>query len=168
MNSPFDIGGYVPRPQNALLDVVLTFADASGHHVSVSSAALVAAFIDLDREGLIPELGEQWIKNFPDIDLVQSNLSSSNNLARYVELVRHPDAMCECCGSECHAQFKFKNSLYPIERWSIVTSIMAMVDQDYLPELPFEWYTSLGRNYERICQTGRIIHARSYAGFCDV
>ncbi len=150
----FDIGGYGPIKEPMALDAILTFADKTGRQCRVEVAGVVAAFLDMDTEGLIPDPGSIWRARFRTL-LDPAKRPAQPNMAGYTGLERVDDSICECCGAECHATFAQARDRFSIERWAIVTTVILLTRREMLPTLPFEWYGSLGQEYERICETGR-------------
>lgn len=158
----FNIGGYVLTEANWALGAILTFAGNDGRQCQVEVADAIAAFLALDRDGLIPEIDQEWKRGFGNA-LAEHSASQGAELVRYGGLELVTGGICECCGAECHAVFKREGALFLIERWSIVIAIMALIHQGQLPRLSFDWHISLERHYERICETGRY-HYRPRAG----
>ena len=144
------------------LGAILTFADKTGRHCKIDAAGLVTGFLDMDTEGLIPDPGAAWRAKFDTVrDLAKR--STPPEMARYTGLQRVDGSICECCEAECHAVFtqadnRFLIDRFLIERWAIVTTVILLTRREMLPILPFEWYVSLGREYERICETGRRVY----------
>lgn len=168
MTDPFNIGGYDPIPEPLHLDLSLTFADREGRVCNVYVAGIAAAFLALDAEGLIPDPGDDWRAGLSTLDAFQQTTLMAEEISHYSGLIYNIEAICACCGSECHAQFSRNGEHLLIERWSIVTTVMILVDRSALPKLPFQWYTSLEQHYERICETGRLAWAQGSGGACDV
>jgi hypothetical protein len=158
----FTMGGYVPAQAGWALGAILTFAGPSGRQYRVEARDAVIAFLALERDGLIPDAGQKWKQGFADALMLHSAAQGSG-LARYSGLEAVPGGICDCCEAECHAVFVESDNRILIERWSITTTVMVLIRQGMLPELPFDWHMSLERHYERICETGRR-HYRARAG----
>lgn len=158
----FNIGGYVPPETDWALGTVLTFARDGGCQCQVEVSDAVVAFLALDRDGLIPEIDQEWKQGFATA-LSQHSAPQGSGLVHYSGLEPVPGRICDCCAAECHAVFTNESARFLIERWSIVTAMMVLIRQGQLPRLSFDWHISLERHYERICETGRY-HYRPGAG----
>lgn len=155
----FKIGGYEPFDEPMDVGTVLTFADRAGRSCRIEVLQCVTAFLALERKGFVPDVGDNWRARFDG-----DGRPPSTENARYTGLQAHPDGICDCCEAECHAIFKDGQDRFLIERWAITTTIMLLIQKDMLPKLPFDWYESLDRHYERICETGRHHYHRREGG----
>ena len=154
MHDPFDIGGYTPFSSPSYLGVELQFEGTGGRACTISASELVRAFLEMCSDGLLPEVTPEWIACVVGPEAVGTE-GVPEHVASYGGLRRVVQAMCECCGAECHAIFVKDGLEYPIERWSVVSSVMLLIERKYLPRLPFQWHVEMERNYERVCETGR-------------
>lgn len=132
----------------------LSFANTEGRGFTINLDQLVRAFLDLSRDGLLPEVAFDWIDRVERAIRARGEVTM-DHIATYAGLRRVVQAMCECCGAECHAIFVKDAQEYAIERWSVVSSVMLLIERKYLPRLPFQWHVEMERNYERVCETGR-------------
>ena len=154
MHDPFDIGGYTPFSSPSYLGVELQFEGTGGRACTISASELVRAFLEMCSDGLLPEVTPEWVTRVVEPEVAHAK-DAMEHVASYGGLRRVVQAMCECCGAECHAIFVKDGFEYPIERWSVMSAVLALIAANCLPDLPFQWHVELERNYERVCETGR-------------
>ena len=167
MHDPFDIGGYTPVSSPSHLGVELQFEGTEGRACTILASDLVCAFLEMCSDGLLPEVTPEWIERVVGPEAVRAE-GAVEHVASYGGLRRVVQAMCECCGEECHAIFVKDGLEYPIERWSVMSAVLALVAANCLPDLPFQWHVEMERNYERICETGRRHWQGHTCGAADV
>ena len=126
MHDPFDIGGYTPFSSPSYLGVELQFEGTGGRACTISASELVRAFLEICSDGLLPEVKPEWIARVVEPEVAHAE-DAMEHVASYGGLRRVVQAMCECCGAECHAIFVKDGLEYPIERWSVMISVMLLI-----------------------------------------
>ena len=164
---PFDTGGFVSVDFADDLGYLLEFADSAGRRCQVAAADIVEAFLTLERDGRIPDLGEDW-RSAMAFSLFEADRFSCMAPARFKEMRYLEDGICFTCSAEGHGVFEVGSETYLIERSTIVTAVLSLVEMEVLRPLPSTWTYSLRVAYEQICETWRHTRACCEGGPCDV
>ena len=143
----FETEGFTDDASTVVLDATLTFADANGAQFGCQVQDLLAAFRALAAGGYLPDPGGAW----PG----PAETTYCRHGDGFCGLVPMASGDCAACGAECHAVFQASGTRYLLERWSVMTTVLILIDAALLPKLPLRWYRQLERCFEQVCQTGR-------------
>lgn len=163
----FETGSFIKVEAEEDLALILTFTDGTTRECQIAAADILEAFLRLDAEGLVPEIGAQW-RAAVTRSLAQASRYSPLPLARFIELRPVDGVMCHNCSAEYHGLFRAMGKDFLIERSSIVLAILAMIELGALRPLPLRWIPTLETAYERICQTGSYTQTKRQGGSGNV
>ncbi|WP_299155032.1 hypothetical protein [uncultured Tateyamaria sp.] len=128
------------------LDTVLTLSNGADRSCVCLSRSVVAAFLALAHCRLLPHPGEHWatlVAGYSDVgpDTDISPLYTFTSLIRKrIEVDGFPRLML-------HAAFEKETDRSLISRWTIVATILLLIDVGHLPKCPDEWHAELKRMF---------------------